>query len=66
MEAAMQPDESTDYIRERLRHASAPEITRARFDPATVAELHRLSGGNPRELNSAAARLLGPLVAVPV
>jgi type II secretory pathway predicted ATPase ExeA len=60
MESPMQPDESSHYIRERLRLSGALGSTRSRFDRTTVAELHRLSGGNPRELNAAAARLLRP------
>jgi type II secretory pathway predicted ATPase ExeA len=58
LEAPMQPSESAEYIRERLHRAGAPEATGARFDSAAIAELHQRSGGNPRELNSAAARLL--------
>jgi type II secretory pathway predicted ATPase ExeA len=54
----MYSDESQEYVRERLHHAGAPEATRALFDPSTVADLHERSGGNPRELNAAAARLL--------
>jgi general secretion pathway protein A len=65
IESPMQPDESTRYVRERLELAGAPESTRARFDQTTVAELHRLSRGNPRELNAAAARLLMPHPAAP-
>jgi type II secretory pathway predicted ATPase ExeA len=59
MDFPMQAEESSEYVRERLRHADAPERTQARFDPATVSELHRISGGNPRELNTAAATHLG-------
>jgi type II secretory pathway predicted ATPase ExeA len=58
LEAPMKLSESTKYLRERLNHADAPEATEARFDSATIAELHRCSGGNPREFNSAAAKLL--------
>jgi len=66
LESPMQPGESTEYVHERLRQAGAPEAARSRFDPATVAELHRLSEGNPRELNSTAARLLIALPTVRV
>jgi len=55
----MQPEESSEYVRERLRRSDAPECTRSRFDPDTVSMLHRISEGNPRELNAAAVRHLG-------
>jgi general secretion pathway protein A len=64
LEAPMQPSECADYLRERLQHVGAPEATRARFDPDTIAELHRSSGGNPREFNSVVAQFLAPLPAV--
>jgi type II secretory pathway predicted ATPase ExeA len=57
----MQVDESQAYVRERLRHAHAPGLTRALFDSSTVADLHEQSGGNPRELNAVATRLLATL-----
>jgi type II secretory pathway predicted ATPase ExeA len=60
VESPMQPEESAQYVRERLALAGVPESIRARFDQTTVAELHRLSGGNPRELNAAATRILMP------
>jgi hypothetical protein len=58
LDSPMQPEESAEYLHRRLQRANAPEGIRDRFDPATVAELHRISGGNPRELNTAAVRLL--------
>ena len=58
LETPMTLSESTKYLRERLQHAGAPEVAAARFDSATIAELHRCSVGNPREFNSAAGRLL--------
>jgi len=60
MRTRMRPDESERYIRERLRLARVPDAIRARFDRSTVAELHLLSGGNPRELNAAAAKIVSP------
>jgi type II secretory pathway predicted ATPase ExeA len=64
LEAPMQASESAEYIRERLQQAGAPEATRARFDSAAIAKLHRCSGGNPRDLNSAAAAFLARIPAV--
>jgi general secretion pathway protein A len=64
LETRMQPSECAEYLRERLQHVGAPEATRARFDPVTIAELHRSSGGNPREFNSVVAQFLAPLPAV--
>jgi type II secretory pathway predicted ATPase ExeA len=61
----MQDEESQAYVLERLRRARVSGVTRALFDPSTVAKLHDLSGGNPRELNAAAARLLAAIEAVP-
>ncbi|MBW2399330.1 MAG: AAA family ATPase [Deltaproteobacteria bacterium] len=66
LEAPMKLSESTKYLRERLHHAGASEATGARFDSDTIAELHRCSGGNPREFNSAAAMFLTALPAVRV
>ncbi len=60
IESPMQQDESSRYVHERLHLAGATEAIRALFDRTTVAELHRLSGGIPRALNAAAARLLQP------
>jgi type II secretory pathway predicted ATPase ExeA len=56
--APMQQDESSLYIKGRLDLAGAAAATRALFDRNTVAKLHRLSGGVPRELNAAAANHL--------
>jgi type II secretory pathway predicted ATPase ExeA len=53
----MSPGETAVYVRERLERARADPATRARFDTAAVARLHRVSGGVPRLLHQAAARL---------
>jgi type II secretory pathway predicted ATPase ExeA len=60
-DSKMEDDESHAYVRERLLHARAPGITRAVFDASTVSDLHARSGGNPRELNALATKLLATL-----
>lgn len=58
MDAPMSAHESEAYVAGRLRAAGAPEALRERFDRATIGRLHRLAGGNPRELHWAAIALL--------
>ena len=54
----MSEAETFEYVARRLAAAGVPEATRARFDPPTVRDLHRICGGNPRRLHIAAAAVL--------
>lgn len=50
----MSHTETRAYLEARLRASGAPSAQRALFDEARVAELHRMSRGNPRRLQAAA------------
>jgi MSHA biogenesis protein MshM len=54
LDAPLSAEESAEYVAWRLRHANAPEALRARFDAAALADLQRVSAGNPRRLHLAA------------
>jgi type II secretory pathway predicted ATPase ExeA len=54
----MSEAETFEYVDRRLAAAGVSEATRARFDPPTVRDLHRICAGNPRRLHIAAAAVL--------
>jgi MSHA biogenesis protein MshM len=56
--ASLTLDEATEYVAWRLDRAGTPAEQRERFDPATLAELHRVARGNPRRLHLAVEALL--------
>jgi hypothetical protein len=58
IEGAMSAAEVTRHVREQLARGEIDARVAARFDSATVAELHRRSEGIPASLQSHAARLL--------
>lgn len=67
LEAPMTRAETQDYVKGRLARCGAPRSLGDRFDSATIARMHRESGGNPLRLHGLAvaiARGAGPM-AVP-
>jgi type II secretory pathway predicted ATPase ExeA len=61
-----QADETGRYLRAHLVRCDAPQEVRARFDPVTIRDLHRGSGGVPRVLNGLAGELArGNLAVIP-
>ena len=56
--AGLRPEETEQILRCRLDAAGAPPEVVARFDRTAVEALHRLSAGNPRRLETAAAAYL--------
>lgn len=58
--------ETEAYVLGRLLHFGAPLAVRRRFDAATLAALHRSSGGLPRELNRLAGEIERQVLAPPV
>lgn len=67
VDEALSPAEAEAYVLGRLVHFAAPLEVRQRFDPQTLAALHRESGGSPHELNRLAGeverRALAPAAA---
>ncbi len=61
-----QADETGHYLRAHLIRSNASQEVRARFDPVTIRDLHRGSGGVPRVLNGLAGELVrGNLAVIP-
>lgn len=54
----LRPEEIEPYVRTRLEHAEAPPALRAAFDDNALAELARVSEGNPRRLHLAAQAIV--------
>ncbi len=72
LDEAMDRDEAVEYVTRRLAAAGVPQSVAERFDPAAVANLHDVSGGNPARFNvvarghmPVAARALTPRPPVP-
>jgi type II secretory pathway predicted ATPase ExeA len=62
----MSADETGRYLRAHLVRSNAPQEVRARFDPISIRDLHRGSGGVPRVLNGLAGELArGNLAVLP-
>lgn len=60
------PDETGRYLRAHLVRSNAPQEVRTRFDPISIRDLHRGSGGVPRVLNGLAGELArGNLAVIP-
>jgi type II secretory pathway predicted ATPase ExeA len=56
--SGLRTDEIRSYVDNRLARAGAEPAIRAAFDDAALAELERVSAGNPRRLNLAAQAIV--------
>jgi type II secretory pathway predicted ATPase ExeA len=66
LRALSSSEETARYLRAHLVRSNAPQEVRARFDPASILDLHRGSGGVPRVLSGLAGELArGNLAVLP-
>jgi type II secretory pathway predicted ATPase ExeA len=56
--SGLRPEEIRGYVHSRLAAVGADEATRAAFDDTALAELARVSEGNPRRMNLAAQAIV--------
>jgi type II secretory pathway predicted ATPase ExeA len=61
----LSPAETEAYVLGRLMLCAAPTAVRRRFDPQTLAALHRDAGGLPREINRLAGEIERQALAPP-